>query len=99
MNRKEAIELLTKTLSSPFSENNFIELVANLLNDLQPLNSRSIQGKYIKKPYIDYIKQYKRIGKLVDFADRRIDVLIVKLKKDYSLERARTMQRNFIAQY
>ena len=31
--------------------------------------------------------------------EKKIDILIVQLKKETSLERARTMQRNFIAWY
>jgi len=40
----------------------------------------------------------KRIGKYTDNKNE-IDLLIVQLKRETSLERARTMQRNFIAWY
>ncbi|MEW6142707.1 MAG: Eco57I restriction-modification methylase domain-containing protein [Chloroflexota bacterium] len=39
------------------------------------------------------------MGKYEDADDNKIDVLIVRLKKERSLERARTTQRNFVAWY
>ena len=40
----------------------------------------------------------ERIGKFSD-GEHAIDILVIKLKKETSLERARTMQRNFVAWY
>ena len=41
----------------------------------------------------------ERIGKLKDEEGNLIDVLIVELKKEHSIEYARTSQRNFIRWY
>ena len=41
----------------------------------------------------------ERIGKYEDPEGKKIDILIVHLKKQTSLEQARTRQRNFIAWY
>ena len=62
------------------------------------------QYKNIPNDYTDFIKSYKRICKY-EYMDpeysspKVIDVLVVKLKKASSIERARTAQRNFVARY
>src|SRR3990172_4003400 len=56
------------------------------------------QGQFISDAYKTYIRSLERIGKYND-GENRIDVLIVKLQKETSIERARTMQRNFVAGY
>ncbi len=56
-------------------------------------------GPYIPDAFKDHIRQYKRIGKYTDPGQTELDVLVVYLKKETSLERARTMQRNFVAHY
>ncbi|MEN3047113.1 MAG: class I SAM-dependent DNA methyltransferase, partial [Candidatus Hydrothermales bacterium] len=54
------------------------------------------QGNYIPDPFKLYIASLERIGKYTH-DKKEIDLLIVRLKKETSLERARAMQRNFIA--
>ena len=56
------------------------------------------QGNYIPDAYKQYIKTLERIGKFSD-GENSIDILVIILQKETSLERARTMQRNFIAWY
>ena len=54
---------------------------------------------YFSDPaYNKYIKTLERIGKFSD-GENSIDILVITLQKETSLERARTMQRNFIAWY
>jgi hypothetical protein len=57
------------------------------------------RGNFIPDAYKPYITTLERIGKYKDREGNKIDLLIVQLKKETSLERARTMQRNFIAWY
>ncbi len=99
MNKKQAKSLIRDTFNYSFSEDKFKNFVANMLNEMEFFNQASLQGKYIKKAFRDQIKQYKRIGKYYDSNNRRIDILTVRLRKSTSLDIARTMQRNFIAQY
>ena len=56
------------------------------------------RGNYIPEAYRQYIKTLERIGKYID-GENSIDILVITLQKETSLERARTMQRNFIAWY
>ncbi|PKP61089.1 restriction endonuclease [Candidatus Atribacteria bacterium HGW-Atribacteria-1] len=53
---------------------------------------------YIPDAYRQYISSLERIGKFND-GENRIDILIIKLRKETSLASARTMQRNFVAGY
>ncbi len=101
MNRQDAIGLIRETFENPFDEARFTRFVRELLNDLQtgPEAQFSYAGQYIRQAYRDYVHRYDRLGKYTDPAGYRLDVLVVYLKKTSSLERARTMQRNFVADY
>ena len=99
MERSVAVRLLTETLQRPFDEAQFRQLARNLVNDLNEAKALTVQGNYIKDAYKGQVRQYKRIGQYVDPEENTIDILVVRLHQSSSLDRARTMQRNFIAQY
>ncbi|MCH9056647.1 Eco57I restriction-modification methylase domain-containing protein [Synechococcus sp. PCC 6716] len=99
MEKAIAIRLLTDTLQRPFDEAQFRQFARNLVNDLDESKAFQVQGNYIKDAYKRQVRQYKRIGQYVDPDGNTIDVLVVRLQQPTSLDRARTMQRNFIAQY
>jgi len=98
MNKDFARQLIKKTFQNPFDKGRFVYFFKNLLNHFEdaPFIYR---GNFIPDAYKPYIKTLERIGKYQDEEDKKIDLLIVYLKKEKSLERARTMQRNFIAWY
>jgi len=97
MDKKQARALIKGTFESTFDKDRFIGFVKNLLNDVKeaPFIYR---GNYIPDAYEQYINTLERIGKYSD-GEHKIDILIAKLKKETSIERARTMQRNFVAWY
>jgi len=97
MDKKQAQTLIKETFESPFDKNKFIVFVKNLLNDVEeaPFIYR---GNFIPDAYEQYVNTLERIGKYSD-GEHKIDILIAKLKKETSIERARTMQRNFVAWY
>jgi hypothetical protein len=99
MEKKSATRLLTDTLQNPFDEDRFRQFARNLVNDLDESKAFQAQGNYIKDAYKKQVRQYKRIGQYVDPDSNTIDVLVVRLHQPTTLDRARTMQRNFIAQY
>ena len=101
MNEQQAINLIKDTFENPFDKIMFIHFVSNLLNLKQNeiLNEHPYSGNYIPEAYRQYINSLYRIAKYEDDSGKKIDVLIVRLEKDTSLERARSMQRNFIAWY
>jgi len=98
MDKESARRLIKDTFQNPFDKNRFIYFVKNLLNHIEE-KTFIYRGKFIPDAYKPYISAFERIGKYEDDEKNKIDILIVQLKKETSLERARTMQRNFIAWY
>lgn len=86
--------LLEDTFSNSFDLSRFVGFVRELLNEFG-LNPR---GWPVWKEYNDYIDSYQLLGSYKQ-GKKILDVLVVKLKKPTSIERARTMQRNFVAKY
>lgn len=99
MNKREAKDLVLKTFENEFNEAQFTYFIKNLLNDLDESKKQTWAGSYIKESFRDAIQSYKRLGQYTDTANNVIDVLVVKVKKDITLERARTLQRNFVANH
>ncbi|HDH11056.1 MAG TPA: class I SAM-dependent DNA methyltransferase, partial [Nitrospirae bacterium] len=99
MGRTSAIKLIQDTFQHSFNEARFYKFVNNLLNHIELTPSTVYRGNLIPDAYKPYIQTLDRLGKYKDPEEKKIDILIVHLKKETSLERARTMQRNFIAWY
>ncbi|MDR4509182.1 MAG: hypothetical protein MRJ65_13285 [Candidatus Brocadiaceae bacterium] len=97
MDKQQARKCIKETFENPFDKERFIGFIKNLLNRIGEAPF-TYQGKFIPEAYRQYISTLERIGKFND-GENRIDILIVRLQKKTSLERARTMQRNFIAWY
>ena len=97
MDKKQAQALIKETFESTFDKGRFVSFVKNLLNNVEEATF-IYKGNYIPDAYEQYINTLERIGKYTD-GEHKIDVLIAKLKKETSIERARTMQRNFVAWY
>ena len=97
MNKQQAQEIIRNTFESSFDKNSFIGFIKNLLNRIDDAPF-TYQGNYIPDAYKQYIKTLERIGKFSD-GENNIDILVITLQKETSLERARTMQRNFVAWY
>ena len=98
MHDLDAKKLIKNTLEAPFNKERFATLARELFNHLQAATF-SYQGNYIFDSFKHAIERLERVGKYQDPEGKQIDVLIVYLKKEKSLERARTTQRNFIAKY
>ena len=97
MDKQQARNLIQETFEQPFDKTCFTAFVKNLLNRIEE-SSFTYQGQFIPDAYKTYISVLERIGKFSD-GEYKIDILIIRLKKETSLERARTMQRNFVAWY
>jgi len=97
MDKQQAQKIIRDTFENPFDKGRFTGFIKNLLNRIDE-GSFTYQGSYIPDAYRQYIKTLERIGKFSD-GESRLDLLIITLQKETSLERARTMQRNFIAWY
>lgn len=98
MNKQQARQLVERTLEHPFDKNKFVYLTKNLLNNIEP-KPFHIKGVYVPETSREHVKSYERIGTYTDPEDKRVDLLIVYLQGESSVERARASQRNFIARY
>jgi len=101
MDKQSAIKLIRETFEKSFDEEQFVYFIKNLFNKIEIETGtfkNGYYGQFIPESFKPHIKMYKRIGKYND-GNNRIDVLVVYLEKEKLIERARTMQRNFIAGY
>jgi len=99
MDKQAATKIIKDTFENPFDKGQFINLSKNLVKYLDSSKNFTYQGNIIPDAYEQSIQTLERVGKYEDADGNVIDVLIVWLKKERSLEHARTMQRNFVAWY
>ena len=97
MDKQTAVRIIRDTFENPFDKGRFVTFSKNLVNHLDDSKNFTYRGNIIPDAYELYIHTLERIGKYQDADDNKIDILIAQLRKETSLERARTMQRNFIA--
>ncbi|MCK4796888.1 MAG: class I SAM-dependent DNA methyltransferase, partial [Spirochaetes bacterium] len=97
MNSENAIKIISETFDNAFDENKFRYFIKNLLNETTEYYI-DVQ-KDIPNIFVDHINYYKRIGTYTDNNNNELEILIVNLKKETGLTRARTMQRDFVADY
>jgi len=97
MEKSFAHKLVQDVLQYPFEKRRYAYLIRELLNHIEETPETTYRGNYIPDAYKEYITTLDRIGKYVDPNGKKIDILIVHLKKERALERARSMQRNFVA--
>jgi len=101
MDRIQSLKIIKNTFENKFEKEVFIKFIIELLNLKSEVisdsgiafNLTTIPNTY--KPYIDSFEKvtsYHQNGSI-------LDILIIRLQKHTSIERARTMQRNFIAWY
>ncbi len=99
MKEERAVKLVKETFGNSFREEKFVPFIKNLLNEVDQDKPSSFDGRKIPDSYKKYINQYKRIAQYTDPKGEKLDVLSVSLKREISLKRARTMQRNFVGWY
>jgi len=99
MDKNASYRIIKETLENDFDKNRFLMFAKNLLNKIDESKVFQLSGAYIPESFRGYIKSYERLGTYTDPEGKKIDVLIVYLQKETSLERARTAQRNFVARY
>lgn len=96
MDKQSASRLLDETFNSDFEINRFIRFVKELFNNFTVRQKECT--KFIASQYKEYIASFDKIGDYKN-ARKAIEVLVVQLNKTSSRDRARTMQRNFIANW
>lgn len=98
MKKNEATRIVEDVFKNKFSEDNFQTFIVNLLKNYTAVG-KVREGQYIREAYRSFVTKYKVVGTYIDSDDSSVDILCVHLNKETSLERARTAQRNFIADY
>ncbi|MGM0587278.1 MAG: Eco57I restriction-modification methylase domain-containing protein [Bacteroidota bacterium] len=99
MDHSTAKKLIKETFETKFDQDRFRRFILDLLNDFEETPSTTYKGNTIPRAYEPYVRIMDRLGKYEDQDGNLVDVLIVHLKKESSLERARTTQRNLIGWY
>ncbi len=97
MNPAQARQLIKDTFTQPFDRDRFGKFAANLLNHVD--GEKAFRQTLIKEAYRAGISHYERLGTYTDPDGEKIDVLTVHMKKETGIRRARTFQRNFVADY
>jgi len=97
MKEYEAKRLLEITFSQEFDPERFIDFLKELFNQIE-INP-SNKSVYIAQEYKDYIETIIKLGEYEDAKKNVIEILAIKLRNLFSIDRARTMQRNFIANW
>jgi len=101
MDRAQSLKIIRDTFESKFDREVFIQFIVELLN----LKSLSVSDygisfylNSVPNTYKPYINTFEKITRYHQNGST-LDILIIRLQKHTSIERARTMQRNFIAWY
>ncbi len=94
MDKNQAIRLLDDTFNNDFDVNKFAKFIKNLFNNFEV----SPKSWTVWEAFQEYIESFQLLGSY-EHSKKVIDVLAVKLRKTGSVDRARTMQRNFIAKW
>ncbi len=93
--------LIEDTFENSFNKEKFLFFIKNFLNKIDESKAFHARG-YVKEKFKDVsgiIKTYERLGTYTDPNGKNIDVLVVYLGKDNSIDRARTSLRNFVSDY
>jgi len=98
MQKLQAQNIVKQTLQNDFDKERFTYFIKNLLNKVDGSKAFHARG-YVPEAYKSFIKTYERLATYTDPTGNKIDILVVYLQKEASLERARTAQRNFVARY
>lgn len=99
MDKVQAQNLIKSTFENSFDKSDYRNFIINLLDGVDESKEFTCGNALVPEGFRKYVTSYGRLGKYLDSEGADIEVLWVSLKKETSLERARTVQRNFIAWY
>lgn len=94
----EAKDLIRDVFEHAFDKDRYTRLIKNLLKDFEE-KTFTYQGNIIPYAFENYIRKMERIGKFEDEEGNTIDILVVELLREHSIEYARSTQRNFVRWY
>ena len=98
MNKENAKKIVESALDHRFDDKNFKIFISNLLKT-PDLSEKPIQYENINERFKAVISECLILGQYKDDQKNKIDILKIILHEEYSLDKARTTQRNFISNY
>lgn len=101
MDKSTSHKIVKETFENSFNKERFSRFAKELLNQFDESKAFHAHG-YVKEGFkktAGIIKTYERLGTFTDPDNKKIDILIVYLEKENSIDRARTTLRNFVAEY
>ena len=99
MNQAEAHNLVRQTFENDFDRRQFGEFINHLLKNADFSKHFTQSGSRVYRVAQDKVSSFERLAQFTDVDGKKIDVLIVNLRRDSTIERARTSLRNFAAEY
>jgi adenine-specific DNA-methyltransferase len=99
MKKSEAIELVQQTFTGDYNPQYFERFISNLFNGDYTHVDKRRDGQYVREAFRAFVLGYRILGSYEDAAGSSLDVLEVVLQREGSLDKARTAQRNFVADY
>ena len=99
MDKQSAARLITNTFDYPFDIGKYKLLSRNIFKEFEEAEFSREGTTYIPEAFRSHIKKYARLGAYEDTQGKAIDILIVYINEGLGLDRARTLQRNFISNY
>lgn len=92
MNRK--LEIFESVLTSPFNNGSFVGFIREFLNNVEVLAPAKYNKEYSNFSF--YVDGYYHIGNYISDDNDKIAIFSVCLNRGDTVERARSMQRNFV---
>ncbi|HDT12120.1 MAG TPA: class I SAM-dependent DNA methyltransferase, partial [Candidatus Marinimicrobia bacterium] len=90
--------MIQSVFEQAFDKGRFELFIRNLLKDFKD-KPTTYKGNIIPNAFDNYIRKMERIGKFEDADGHVLDILMVELMREHSIEYARSAQRNFIRWY
>ena len=92
MNRK--LEIFESVLTSPFNNDSFVGFVREFLNNVELIAPTKYNKEYSNFSF--YVDGYYHIGNYISDDNDKIAIFSVCLNRGDTVERVRSMQRNFV---
>jgi hypothetical protein len=99
MNPQESRDLIKNTFENDFDRERYHTFIDRLLKNADFSKQFTQAGNRVFKVSQDKVISFERVAQFTDVDGNKIDILIVNLRRESTLERARTSLRNFAAEY
>jgi adenine-specific DNA-methyltransferase len=90
-------DYIKNTFNQEFNKDNFRKFLNNSFTNLPLNNDKEIEPE--DEEYAGYINKYQKIAEYTDSERNKLAFLVVELKSNKTVERARSKQRNFAVKY